>query len=121
MATAVQSAGELKLDYLNLLVTQMRYQNPLEPMDSAQMTAQLAQISQLEQLATANQTFAKVLAAAEGDYAAGLLGKQVAFVPEGETQAVIGVVSGVERSGTDVLLCVGNYTVALDDIQVIAD
>ena len=121
MAAAVQSAGELKLDYLNLLVTQMRYQNPLEPMDSAEMTSQLAQISQLEQLENANRTFAKVLSAAEGGYAAGLLGKEVAFVPEGETQAVIGPVSGVEWVGTDLMLRVGQYTVALGDIQAIAD
>ncbi|MCP4583188.1 MAG: flagellar hook assembly protein FlgD [candidate division Zixibacteria bacterium] len=39
-----------KDDFLNLLVTQLRYQNPLEPMQDTEFIAQLAQFSQLEQL-----------------------------------------------------------------------
>src|SRR5512135_3668480 len=39
-----------KDDFLKLFVTQMRYQDPLNPMDSAAFTAQLAQFSSLEQL-----------------------------------------------------------------------
>ncbi len=43
--------GELgRDDFLNLLVTQLQYQDPLNPMDSADFTAQLAQFSSLEQL-----------------------------------------------------------------------
>ena len=43
--------GELgRDDFLNLLVTQLQYQDPLSPMDSADFTAQLAQFSSLEQL-----------------------------------------------------------------------
>ena len=36
--------------FLKLLVAQMRYQDPLEPMDNSQMLAQLAQFSALEQM-----------------------------------------------------------------------
>jgi len=39
-----------KDDFLHLLVTQLQYQDPLNPMDSADFTAQLAQFSSLEQL-----------------------------------------------------------------------
>jgi len=39
-----------KDDFLNLLVTQLEYQNPLDPMDDTQFIAQLAQFSQLEAL-----------------------------------------------------------------------
>lgn len=39
-----------KDEFLHLFVTQLRYQNPLNPMDSSQFTAQLAQFSSLEQL-----------------------------------------------------------------------
>jgi flagellar basal-body rod modification protein FlgD len=43
--------GELgRDDFLNLLVTQLQYQDPLNPMDSTDFTAQLAQFSSLEQL-----------------------------------------------------------------------
>jgi len=39
-----------KNDFLNLLVTQLRYQDPMQPMQDQEIVAQLAQFSQLEQL-----------------------------------------------------------------------
>ena len=45
----VQSANSQMMDYLNLLVTELRNQNPLEPMDNQQMASQLAQFSQLQE------------------------------------------------------------------------
>jgi len=40
--------------FLSLLVTQLQYQDPLNPMDSTDFTAQLAQFSSLEQLNDVN-------------------------------------------------------------------
>lgn len=39
-----------KQDFLNLLVTQLQYQDPLSPTDNQQMAAQMAQFSSLEQM-----------------------------------------------------------------------
>ena len=47
-----------KNDFLNLLVTQLRNQNPLEPMKDQEFIAQLAQFSQLEQLENMNSSLA---------------------------------------------------------------
>lgn len=46
-----------KDEFLNLLVTQLQYQDPLNPMDSTDFTAQLAQFSSLEQLTNLNEKF----------------------------------------------------------------
>lgn len=57
----VKAGDELgKDDFLNLLVTQLQYQDPLNPMDSADFTAQLAQFSSLEQLTTMNSQLSEL-------------------------------------------------------------
>jgi flagellar basal-body rod modification protein FlgD len=43
-----------KNDFLNLLVTQLQHQDPLNPAESTEFTAQLAQFSSLEQLSNIN-------------------------------------------------------------------
>lgn len=44
-----------KDDFMNLLITQLQNQDPLNPTDSTEFTAQLAQFSSLEQLSNVNQ------------------------------------------------------------------
>lgn len=63
--------GELgKDDFLKLLVTQMRYQDPLKPMEDKEFIAQLAQFSSLEQMMNVGQTTSL-------NWGVSLLGKQV--------------------------------------------
>jgi len=51
MYTAPQeSTGMAQSDFLQLLITQLRHQDPMEPQESQEFAAQLAQFSSLEQL-----------------------------------------------------------------------
>jgi len=53
---SAQSSSELnKNAFMDLLVTQMRNQNPLEPAKNEDMLAQLAQFSSLEQMEELNE------------------------------------------------------------------
>lgn len=71
-----------KEDFLSLLVAQLKNQDPLNPDDPTQFTAQLAQFSQLEQLFNLNGSMANLVTAyqnADKSTALGTIGKEVAF------------------------------------------
>lgn len=77
------SASDQQTQFLLLLTTQLQNQDPLNPMDNAQMTSQLAQISTVQgitQLNTSLQTVLDNINANQAVQAAGLIGK-AALVP----------------------------------------
>ncbi len=57
-APATQELGQEA--FLNLLVTQLQYQDPLNPQENEEFIAQLAQFSQVEQLTNANTALGNV-------------------------------------------------------------
>ena len=116
----ITSASNIQMDYMNLLITQLQNQNPLEPLDNNEMAAQLAQFSQLQQLESMNTSFSDVLATTELSYANSLLGKEIAFMAPNETgatDATSGVVEHVYNNiDGEILLGVGTHTLALQDV-----
>ena len=90
----VSKGGNLgKQEFLQLLVTQLRHQDPLNPADPQEFAAQLAQFSSLEQMisigekldagAAADQTLIQMI---NGQSAIALIGKSV--VAEGDALTV---------------------------------
>ena len=117
---ATGTASDIQMDYMTLLVTQLRNQNPLEPLDNNEMAAQLAQFSQLQQLESMNNSFSDVLAGIERTYANSLIGKEVSFVPDGasdSSEIAGGIVSEVYNNVEgEIILVAGDYAVALGNI-----
>jgi len=116
----VNSASNIQMDYMKLLITQLQNQNPLEPLDNNEMASQLAQFSQLQQIESMNTSFAGVLATAERTYANSLMGKEISFEAEtewGTTDIANGVVQQVYNNVEgEILLVAGDHRVTLDDI-----
>ena len=117
---AINSASDIQMNYMKLLITQLQNQNPLEPMDNNEMASQLAQFSQLQQLETMNTSFADILSTTERNYANSLIGKEISFVSEsdaGTQEITSGIVEEVINNldGQTVLL-VGGNTTALEDV-----
>jgi len=119
------SASDLQMDYMKLLVTQLQNQNPLEPMDNKDMSAQLAQFSQLQQTENLNTSFSRVLESVQRSYASSLIGKEVSFkvqATDGTIQTQTGEVDEVVigADGT-LLLMVDDQQVKLADVTSIRD
>jgi flagellar basal-body rod modification protein FlgD len=79
-ASVADATKEAADRFLTLLVTQLRNQDPLNPLDNAQVTTQLAQISTVSGINKLNDTVAALatsFTAAQYLQAAGLVGREV--------------------------------------------
>ncbi len=77
---------EVQDRFLKLLVTQLRHQDPMNPLDNAQLTLQLAQMSTVEGINRLNAGLETLLAsyrASQTLQAAGLIGRQVLVEGDG--------------------------------------
>lgn len=71
-----------KEDFLRLFTTQLRYQNPINPMDSTEFTSQLAQFSSLEQLFNIGSQLKDLLLyqnSLQNTLTANLIGKEIRY------------------------------------------
>jgi flagellar basal-body rod modification protein FlgD len=71
-----------KDQFLTLLTSQLKAQDPLNPMDATGFTAQLAQFSSLEQLTNMNTSMTSMLSsqyALQNTMATGFIGKKVSY------------------------------------------
>ena len=123
--SGLASASDLQTDYMKLLLTQLQNQNPLEPMDNKDMSAQLAQFSQLQQTENLNTSFSKVLESVQRGYASSLIGKEVSFKVQGADGTIAARTGEVDEVviGADgtLLLMVDDQQVKLADVTSIRD
>ncbi|MDW7673509.1 MAG: flagellar hook capping FlgD N-terminal domain-containing protein [Bacillota bacterium] len=100
-----------KDDFLKLLVTQLKFQDPLKPMEDKEFIAQMAQFSSLEQMQNLNSSFKQFAESAElmlanqqsslheklVSQAIGLIGKKVTAITEsGEVTGLVNKIRMVD-------------------------
>jgi len=96
------TADEMQTRFLNLLVTQLKNQDPLNPMDNSQMTTQLSQISTVSGIEKLNATMEKLLGNYSGSQtmqAAAMIGKTVLTAGNALALGDKGAVGGVTLDG----------------------
>ncbi len=109
-----QNASGLSLDFqsfLNLMITQLKYQDPMNPTSQQDFLAQTAQFSSVEQLTELNKKLDDVGLAGKAS-AASLIGRKVegkTTDPKGTESSVSGVVLQVEYGSN------GELTLGLQD------
>ena len=107
MLSAEGMTSELgREQFLQLLVTQLRHQNPLEPIDQEAFIGQLAQFSTLEGVERLNARFADLLALQQLTQGTNLLG-QVVVYEQAETGTLAqGVVEGIVMADGELSLLI---------------
>jgi flagellar basal-body rod modification protein FlgD len=111
--TSGNSLGSLDSDvFLQLMVAQLRYQNPMEPTDATAMMQQTAQFTTVETLQAISETQQQLMNMAQLSTALDMVGKRVEAIgfdglrKEGDVTGVRFSIDGVilEMDGTDIPL-----------------
>jgi flagellar basal-body rod modification protein FlgD len=114
-AAALQAAGLTQQDFLQVLMTQLSYQDPLKPMDNEQFLAQMAQFSSLGLMQQQNDKTDTLLAIQSAAQTVGLLGRSVqmntntgvqvgtvgavSFLSDGTPQLTVNLADGTVLTG----------------------
>ena len=108
------NAGIAQEDFLRILLSQLRFQDPLKPVDNQQFVAQLAQFSALEINRQQSEKIDTLLAVQAADQAVGLIGRSVEM-RAAEGTALVGTVGAISfRTGEPRLTVTSNGSTFVD-------
>lgn len=112
-----------KASFMQLLVTQLQNQDPLQPTANDEFVAQLAQFSSLEQMEGVNQNLVALAILQQGNAllgqltsASSLIGQQVQYTNPADGSVTIGVVDSVKIEDDVAMLRVGGTSVPLSAV-----
>ncbi|WP_256761369.1 flagellar hook capping FlgD N-terminal domain-containing protein [Cohnella sp. WQ 127256] len=112
-----------KDQFLQILVTQLRNQDPMQPMQDKEFIAQMAQFSSLEQMMSMSKEVTSLRQSA--GMATGLIGKEISWLAQNETKTEVveyfGTVSSVIWKDGVQYAKVGEATVPIDEVISISE
>jgi flagellar basal-body rod modification protein FlgD len=104
-----------KDDFLELLTAQLRYQNPLNPMEDAEFIGQMAQFTSVEQLSNVAAAMERLSFSSQMTESVALIGRTVTWEKDG--QPASGVVSAVSVDDGAIHLTVGADVIEPAQVQ----
>ena len=120
--STVERSGQMGSDtFLQLLVAQMRYQDPSNPASSTDMMAQTATFTQVEKLEQLVQQNASMLVMQESATAGALVGRTATYTDD-NGESVTGLVTSVQlaTTGTEAAATIGGKKVAVGRLTEIS-
>ena len=100
--------------FLKLLVAQLKYQNPLSPMDGTQFISQTAQLTMTEKLEELSKLSETTVLDANRRTASELVGKTISY--DNGTNVVDGIVTSARMNGGNPILMIGRTEVPLGSV-----
>lgn len=118
---ATSDMGLSKDAFLNLLVSQLKYQNPLNPTDGAQYMSQLAQFATLEQLENMSKSQADSTNWQKALAGASMVGSVVGGHSVATNTDIAGLVTGLKLTTSGTMLELqGGGELAVDEVDQVA-
>jgi len=99
-------------DFLNLLVTELRMQDPLSPMDTQALVQQLSQMQMVAETRQSRES-------QEFGQAVGLIGRTVNWENTETGLSGAGIVSGIARDGSSTTVLVDGQRLKLNQIVTV--
>jgi flagellar basal-body rod modification protein FlgD len=105
--------------FLQLLVTQLKTQDPDSPMDSNTMITQTSQLASMQALTTLSDTQTSNYSLQQRESASALIGMTASYLDSsGNTQS--GVVTGASFTGTTPTVTIGGVSVDLGSLTAVS-
>lgn len=103
--------------FLRLLVTELRHQDPTQPMQDREFIAQMAQFSSLEQITSMTTSMQSLQASFRANEAYALLGRRIEYVNPATGEPASGVVTRVSRQDGELRLMVNNREIDMSAVH----
>jgi flagellar basal-body rod modification protein FlgD len=103
-------------DFLKLMIAQLQYQDPFQPMDTSAMMQQTSSLTSVQTLQEMSALQSELLGMQQANTATSLIGKQVTAV-DTSGATLSGVVSGVSYTATGPQLQIGTQEVPLGQVS----
>ncbi|WP_292676737.1 flagellar hook capping FlgD N-terminal domain-containing protein [Nocardioides sp.] len=120
LSTTATASSDDKDMFLQLLVAQMKYQDPMNPTDSADFLSQSAQFTSLEKMQLVAEQTAMLLGAQMAFGASSLVGRSVSYTLEDGTEGT-GTVHGVSFGDEGPVLDVDGVEVPIANVLAVTD
>ena len=107
-------------EFMNLMLEQLKHQDPMDPMDQDEFMSQTAQLTSVEKLTSIAANIEEMANNQSTDEYLSLLGSTVDVYKIGQSDPASGMVESVEFTEDGAILNVGGESVDTDEIMEIA-
>ena len=111
---AINNSSLSQEDFIRLFLTELNFQDPLEPVDNKEFLAQIAQFSAIEQARQTSEQMSNLILLSSTDQSVGLLNKTVQV--NNASGTVFGTVTAIRFTADGSML-----TVRIDDDNFLTD
>jgi flagellar basal-body rod modification protein FlgD len=113
-STAKAAPKTQEMEFMDLLLAQLKNQDPMEPSSNKDMLAQFASITTVQELRKLTLGIEELSKASSFSYAAGLIGKDV--TANVDDKVIAGIVDSVEVDAGAAVLLIGNQRIPIASV-----